>query len=137
KLAVAHDSSPYVTIYNSSDWSKIANPSTLPPDDANAVAFSPDGSKLAVGHLGSPYFTIYNTSDWTKMANPSTLTGFNVNGVAFGRRHVKGVWLSRVREDCSAHTEGVDCFTSLADWEASYGGFDFGTCPDGDLVCAK
>src|SRR5690606_11234117 len=54
-LAVAHQSSPYVTIYNTSNWAKITNPSTLPTNTGRGVAFSPDGSLMAVAHQSSPY----------------------------------------------------------------------------------
>ena len=39
-MAVAHATSPYVTIYNTSDWSKVTNPSTLPAGTGNGVAFN-------------------------------------------------------------------------------------------------
>jgi hypothetical protein len=54
-MAVAHVNSPFVTIYNTSDWSKIANPSTLPTGHGTGVDFSPDGTKMAVSHFTSPY----------------------------------------------------------------------------------
>ena len=63
-LAVAHDSSPYITIYNTSTWAKLANPSVLPSNTAYGCAFSPDGTLLAVAHAVAPYITIYNTSTW-------------------------------------------------------------------------
>ncbi|HEY4500144.1 MAG TPA: LamG-like jellyroll fold domain-containing protein [Candidatus Paceibacterota bacterium] len=37
-----------------------------------------------------------------------------------------------VRENCSGYT---NCYTSLASWEAAYGGINFGICAQGDLVC--
>ena len=82
-LAVAHNNSPYITIYATSNWSKLANPSTLPSNTANDCAFSPDGSLLAVAHNVSPFITVYNTSTWTKLANPSTLPPSTANGCAF------------------------------------------------------
>jgi len=80
---VAHSGSPYVTIYNTSGWSKVSNPATLPANTANGCAFSPDGALLAVAHYNSPYITIYNTSSWSKVANPATLPPNNANGCAF------------------------------------------------------
>ena len=78
-LAVAHGSSPYLTIY---DWSsgapvKITNPATLPTGAASGVAWSPNGRYLAVGHSNSPYITIYDWSSGApvKIANPSGPTG--------------------------------------------------------------
>ena len=59
-LAVAHAGSPYITIYNTSTWAKLANPSALPSNNANGCAFSPDGTLLAVAHGVSPHITIYN-----------------------------------------------------------------------------
>ena len=82
-MAVAHSSSPYVTIYNTSDWSKVSNPSTLPSGTGLGVTFNSDGSLMAVAHSGSPYATIYNTSDWSKVSNPSTLPPNTGIGVAF------------------------------------------------------
>ena len=79
-LAVAHNASPYINIYNTSDWSKVANPATLPTGASNGCAFSPDGALLAVVHSTSPYITIYNTSDWSKVANPATLP----TGIGYG-----------------------------------------------------
>jgi len=38
-----------------------------------------------------------------------------------------------VRQDCTGYS---NCFTSLFAWEAGYGGIDFGSCMQGDLVCA-
>ena len=62
---MAHNGAPYITIYNTADWSKLPNPSVLPPSTGNGCAFSPDGSKLAVAHNGAPYITIYNTAGWS------------------------------------------------------------------------
>jgi hypothetical protein len=82
-MAVAHDDSPYITIYNTSDWSKVDNPATLPSGRGYGVAFNSDGSMMAVAHYDSPYVTIYNTADWSKVANPATLPSGTGNGVAF------------------------------------------------------
>ena len=60
-LAVAHDSSPYITIYKriGDTFTKLSNPSTLPAGSGNEVAFDPTGMYLAVAHSRSPYITIY------------------------------------------------------------------------------
>ncbi|HOK44196.1 MAG TPA: hypothetical protein PLD49_11110 [Thermoclostridium caenicola] len=60
-LAVAHDSSPYITIYKRSGdtFTKLSNPSVLPTGAARGCAFYPDGIYLAVAHDSSPYITIY------------------------------------------------------------------------------
>jgi hypothetical protein len=60
-LSVAHDSSPYITIYKRSGdvFTKLTNPSTLPTGAGYGTAFSPDGVYLSVAHDSSPYITIY------------------------------------------------------------------------------
>ena len=42
-LAVAHNSSPYITIYkrNGDTFTKLSDPATLPTDEGRGVAFSP------------------------------------------------------------------------------------------------
>jgi len=84
-LAVAHRTSPRITIYKRSGdtFTKLSNPSTLPPNTSYGVAFDPTGTYLAVSHTSSPYITIYKRSGdtFTKLSNPSTLptdTGFGV-----------------------------------------------------------
>ena len=59
-LAVAHSSSPSITIYKRSGdtFTKVADPSTLPNYDGYGCAFDPTGMYLAVAHYGSPYITI-------------------------------------------------------------------------------
>ena len=81
-LAVAHGTSPYITIYDHA-IAKITNPGTLPTGTASGCAFSPDGSKLAVAHGTSPFITIYNTLDWSKIANPGTLPTGTAGACAF------------------------------------------------------
>ncbi len=73
-LAVAHSGGPYITVYNTSTWTKLANPSTLPSNAATGCAFSPDGTLLAVAHSSSPYLTVYNTSTWAETSAFSLLT---------------------------------------------------------------
>ena len=79
---MTHYNSPYVTIYNTSDWSKVANPATLPTYTANGCAFSPDGALLAVAHNYSPCVTIYNTSDWSKVGDATPVSG-NISAISF------------------------------------------------------
>lgn len=55
-LAIAHATSPFITIYqyNASDpalWTKQPDPSSLPPSTGQGVAFSSDGKLLFVGHV--------------------------------------------------------------------------------------
>ena len=76
-LSVAHDASPYITIYKRSGdtFTKLADPSTLPAGNARCCAFSSDGTYLAVAESSSPYIMIYKRSGdtFTKLADPSFL----------------------------------------------------------------
>src|SRR5690606_15981865 len=76
-LAVAHGSSPYITIYkrDGDTFTKLADPATLPTGAGYGCAFDPTGTYLTVGHSNSPYITIYKRSGdtFTKLANPATL----------------------------------------------------------------
>lgn len=82
-LAVAHDISPYLSLYERNGYTitKLTNPSTLPTGRARGAAWSPDGRFLVIGHAGSPYISIYEATTsssnsgvvYVKLANPSTL----------------------------------------------------------------
>lgn len=76
-LAVAHATTPFVTIYQRSGdtLTKLSNPGTLPTGAARQVAWSPSGEFLAVAHATSPAMTVYQRSGttFTKLANPATL----------------------------------------------------------------
>jgi hypothetical protein len=41
-----------------------------------------------------------------------------------------------IRQDCSGYPGPEPCYTSLATWQAEFGGIDFGAAPPGDLVAA-
>ena len=60
-LAVAHDTSPFITIYKRSGdvFTKLANPSALPTGTGRGATFPLDGTYLAVAHSTSPFITIY------------------------------------------------------------------------------
>lgn len=86
-LAVAHDTTPYITVYGQDvdTFNKLANPSTLPTGHGRDVAFSSDGVYMAVTHSTTPFINIYKRAGdvFTKLANPSTLPAGNGYGVAF------------------------------------------------------
>lgn len=64
---------------------KLANPAVLPPNVANAVAWSRYGIELAVAHYSSPYITMYNFdgATLTKFPNPTTLLPHTGMSLAF------------------------------------------------------
>lgn len=86
-LAVAHASSPYLTIYKRSGdtFTKLSDPATLPASNGTGISWSPDGRYLAVTHLTSPYVMVYKRAGdvFTKLANPTTLPAGNATSVAW------------------------------------------------------
>lgn len=86
-LAVASYRYPYLTVYQTIDWSALAI-ADQPPNNAFDVAFNSDGTRLAVLHnpaekpSAGNLLTIYDTTDFSALpppAEPPTATG------AFGR----------------------------------------------------
>ena len=93
-IAVAHVSSPDITVYPWSTGSgfgaKYTNPATLPivgEVSLRSVAFSPAGNAIAVAHYASPYITAWPWSAGSgfgaKYTNPATLPTNYSFGVAF------------------------------------------------------
>ena len=70
RLAVAHSSSPYITIYDTTTtpYTKLSNPTTLPASTGYGCAFSHDGTRLAVAHKDPPYITAYGVVYGTPLA---------------------------------------------------------------------
>lgn len=60
-LAVAHSSSPYISVYKITDgiYTKLNNPVDLPTNTGDGISFSPDGRYIAIAHSSSPYITVY------------------------------------------------------------------------------
>ena len=110
-LAIVHDTTPFVTIY---DWDsgspvKITNPETLPTNNGQAAAWSPDGRYLAIGHITTPFVTIY---DWdsgspVKIDNPGTLPASTGIGAS---------WSSDGRYLAIAHQ--TTPFVTIYDWDS-------------------
>ena len=118
-LAVAHATTPYLTIYKRSGdvFTKLLDPSTLPTGIGYGCIFSSDGNYMVLAHFTTPYVTIYKRSGdvFTKLSDPSTLpTGIGLN-CAFS---TDGTYL------CVAHATSPyitiykragDVFTKLSD----------------------
>ncbi|WP_227397372.1 WD40 repeat domain-containing protein [Jeotgalibacillus aurantiacus] len=117
--AVAHVSSPYITIYKRSGdtFTKLANPSTLPTLNAFSVDFSSNGDYLVVGHTNSPYITIYKRSGdtFTKLANPSALPTGNASGVAFSPDDTYLAVAHATSRFLTIYKRSGDTFTKLDD----------------------
>jgi len=62
-MSVAHNTSPYVTIYEidsaTNTFTKLSDPASLPSGTGRDSAFSSDGQYMSVAHSTSPYVTIY------------------------------------------------------------------------------
>jgi 3-carboxymuconate cyclase len=86
-LAVAHDNSPYLTIYkrDGETFTKLPDPDDLPAGTGRAIAFSPDDAYLAVGHDNAPYITIYKREgdEFTKLDDPDVIPNGLGHEVAF------------------------------------------------------
>ncbi len=79
-VAVAHATSPYVSVYRWSDGGgfgeKLANPSTLLTATAQAISFSPDGRAIAISFGTNPGHAAYQWSAsgfGTKYSDPTSV----------------------------------------------------------------
>lgn len=83
-IAIGSGGSPYLTLYRTSDFTKITGPTELPTDRVNGVKFNRDGSLLAVAVEVSPFLIIYNTSDFSKLPDVTGIPGGTIGqSVAF------------------------------------------------------
>ena len=86
-LAVAHNATPYFSIYKQSrnTFIKLSNPTELPTSPGNGCAFSPDGMYVAVAYNASPYISIYKRSGdiFVKLQNPAILPTGQGEGCTF------------------------------------------------------
>lgn len=97
-LAVAHATSPFLSIYNLETATKLADPATLPAGTGNAAAWSPDGEYICVAHATSPFFTVYQITKptagadftFTKLTNPGTLPTQTGLSCAFSPGYIGG-----------------------------------------------
>jgi len=139
-LAIAHDSSPFVTIYKreGDTFTKLANPNVLPPNVGRGASFSPDGNYLAIAHYLSPYVTIYkrNGDSFTKLANPDVIPTGNGWGASFSP---DGNYLAIAHESSpfvTIYKRNGDSFTKLANPDVLPTGTGRGASfsPDGNYL---
>jgi len=67
-LAVPHETTPYITIYELATMTKVANPASLPTTSMYGAAFSPDSSLLAIVGASGSTLIVYETSGWTQVS---------------------------------------------------------------------
>lgn len=82
-FALGLSASPWLAIYNTSNWKLLTNPTGLNAAP-NAIAFNNSGSRLAVVSATTPAIIVYDTGSWTSIialattvANPSQAVAFN------------------------------------------------------------
>ena len=82
-LAIAHFSSPFVTIYKRSGdtFTKLANPAALPADTGRGATFDPTSTYLAIAHFSSPFVTIYKMDQKAYLGGNHILNITGASGV--------------------------------------------------------
>ncbi|MGI5840153.1 MAG: beta-propeller fold lactonase family protein [bacterium] len=129
-IAVAHNGTPYITIYRLENdvLSKISDPSTLHTGTAFGVAFSPSGTYLAVAHLTTPFITIYKRSGstFTKLPNPASLPAGAGQGIAFSPDETYLVIGHASAPYITIYKRSDDTFTKLPNPEALPTGTGYG-----------
>lgn len=105
------------------------------------VTFRVDGVIVGSEDTTAPYAASWNTT--TASAGGHTITAVARDAAGNSTTSSAAVVtvdstpqtvVGLVRQNCTGFT---NCYTSLAAWEAAYGGVAFGACPVGDLVCAN
>ncbi len=118
-MAVAHSTTPFVTIYKRSGdtFTKLADPASLPASTGNDVAWSPDDTYMAVAHTTTPFVTIYKRSGdtFTKLADPASLPASTGNKVAFSPDTKYMTVAHFTSPFITIYKRSGDTFTKLAD----------------------
>jgi len=73
RFVIAHDASPWLTTYNTNDFSAASGPAIAQAIEYATLKFSPSGTYLAVGLTASPYLAVYDTSDWSRITLTATI----------------------------------------------------------------
>ena len=118
-MAVAHNTSPFVTIYKRAGdvFTKLSDPATLPVGTGTGVSFSESGVYLSVSHATTPYVTIYKRSGdvFTKLADPATLpTGYS-RGTSFSQDNTYLSVSHNTTPFVTIYKRAGDVFTKLSD----------------------
>ena len=112
-VAVCGGPSPRVNTFNTSNWTKRTDPTTVPEGTGRVCKFSPDGKLLFVGHSTSPYAKIYNVANMSIAATLNVSPGSTVNAAAF---HPLQKWIA-----IGGHTSGVNLeIYTLPDFLSGY-----------------
>jgi PKD repeat protein len=87
----------------------------------------------------NPIFTYetpgeYSVTLWVKNTLGETQTKQKVNAVNVYSESDDQLFTSVLQQDCTGFSR---CYVSLKDWEDDFGGIDFLSCAQGNLVCLK
>lgn len=119
-MAIAHNTTPYVTIYKriGNEYHKLDGPfGGLPSGTANAVDFSLDGAYLAVGHASAPYTTVYKREGDTfnKLANlPYNIQSYPTQDLAWAPDGLHLATVHTLGGYASIYKRSGDTFTKLS-----------------------
>jgi len=138
-LAVAHNNSPYITVYkrDGDSFTKLSALEAL-PSVGYGCAFSPDGTYLAVAHSNSPCLTVYKRDgdSFTKLSGIEALPGVGW-GCAFSPEP-DGTYLAvaHYNSPClTVYKRDGDSFTKLSGIEALPStGYGCAFSPDGTYL---
>jgi len=135
-LAVAHEITPFVTIYDQDidTFTKLTNPAVLPASDGRGVAFSSDDTYMAVAHFNTPFITIYkrDVDVFTKLPNPAVLPAGNGLGVAFSSDDTYMAVAHGTTPFITIYKRSGDTFTKLPNPSVLPVGFGYGVAFSSD-----
>lgn len=82
-LAVGISSSPFLIVYATATWERLAISGGNPAGIVRDISWSADGTRLALAHSTSPYITVYTVATWAKVSITGGLPPGNGYGVSW------------------------------------------------------
>lgn len=140
-VAIGHNTSPFITIYerDGDTFTKLANPSSLPPNRPDGLAFSSvTGRFLALANISSPYIVIYerNGNTFTKLDDPGTLPAGPTASVTWSPNEKYLAITHQTSPFVTIYERNGTTFTKLADPSSlpANTGRGLAWSPDGELL---
>lgn len=142
-FAVVAQASPYLYVFKgdgAGSYSKLSDPSDLPPNNCYGVAWNNDGTKLAtVNYTTSPYITVYSfdsgTDTFTKLDDPDVLPSGSLHHVAFSPDGTELICIPQTAGDIIQYSVGDSALTykrSITPDTGSINSVDY--APDGEHI---
>lgn len=97
-------------------------------NDNDLVSFGRDG----ITYMADIIHSVGDNHPWSKETSMYFIRLHHA--MAYLSEEDKTDFVATVQNDCTGQAR---CYASLNDWEHDFGGIDFKTCPQGDLVCLK